>query len=66
MENFCILLERVGLLRLTQADTERVVKTIRRVEPQFAGFNEVKESKGARDRAQQEIFFAKTKWLWKS
>jgi len=56
MEDFCILLERVGLLRLSQADTERVVKTIRKVEPRFAGFNEVKESKGSRDRAQQEIF----------
>ena len=56
MEDFCILLERVGLLRLSQADTERVVKTIRKVEPRFASFNEVKESKGARDRAQQEIF----------
>lgn len=47
LEDFCILLERVGLLRLSQADTERVFKTIRRVEPRFAGFNEVKQSKGA-------------------
>ena len=61
MEDFCILLERVGLLRLSQADTERVVKTIRRVETRFAGFNEVKESKGARDRAQQEIFLYENK-----
>ena len=61
MEDFCILLERVGLLRLSQADTERVVKTIRKVEPRFSGFNEVKESKGARDRAQQEIFLYENK-----
>ena len=61
MEDFCILLERVGLLRLSQADTERVVKTICKVEPRFAGFNEVKESKGARDRAQQEIFLHENK-----
>ncbi len=61
MEDFCILLERVGLLRLSQADTERVVKTIRKVEPRFASFNEVKESKGARDRAQQEIFLHENK-----
>ena len=61
MEDFCILLERVGLLRLSQADTERVVKTIRKVEPRFASFDEVKESKGARDRAQQEIFLHENK-----
>ena len=46
---------------LSQADRKRVVKTIRRVEPRFAGFNEVKESKGARDRAQQEIFLYENK-----
>ena len=61
MEDFCILLERVGLLRLRQADTERVVKTIRKVEPRFSGFDEVKESTGARDRAQQEIFLNENK-----
>ena len=61
MEDFSCLLERVGLLRLTQADTERVVKTIRKVEPRFASFNEVKEAKGARHRAQQEIFLCENK-----
>ena len=48
-------------MRLSQADTERVVKTIRKVEPRFASFDEVKESKGARDRAQQEIFLHENK-----
>ena len=48
--------ERVGLLRYTQADTERVVKTIRKVEKRFCRFDEVKEASGKRDRAQQEIF----------
>ena len=66
MEDFCILLERVGLLRLSQADTERVVKTIRGVEPRFAGFNDLEECKGARDRAQQEISLYENKWLWNS
>ena len=61
MEDFSCLLERVGLLRLTQADTERVVKTIRKIEPRFPSFNEVKEAKGARDRAQQEIFLCENK-----
>lgn len=56
MEDFCVLLERVGLLRFTQADTERVVKTIRKVEKRFSNFNEVKEAAGKRDRALQEIF----------
>ena len=42
IEDFCILLERIGLLRLSQSDTERVVKTIRKVEPRSASFNEVK------------------------
>ena len=66
MEDFCILLDRVGLLRLSQADTERVAKTIRKVEPRFASFNEVKESKGTRDRAQQEIFLHENKVALKS
>ena len=61
MEDFCVLLERVGLLRLSQADTERVVKTIRKVEPRFGLFNEVMEAKGSRDRAQQEIFLYENK-----
>ena len=56
MEDFCVLLERAGLLRFTQADTERVVKTIRKVEKRFSNFNEVKEAAGKRDRALQEIF----------
>lgn len=51
-----MLLERVGLILKTQADTERVVKTIREVEPRFACFNEINEAKGKRDRANQEIF----------
>ena len=61
LEDFCVLLERVGLLRFTQADTERVVKVIRKVEPRFASYNEVKEDKGKRDRAQQEIFLHENK-----
>ena len=60
MEDFCILLERVGLLRLRQADTERL-ETIRKVEPRFSGFDEVKKSQGARDRAQQDIFLNENK-----
>ena len=61
LEDFCVLLERVGLLRFNQADTERVVKVIRKVEPRFASYNEVKEDKGKRDRAQQEIFLHENK-----
>ena len=40
------------------------MKTIRNdgnVEPRFAGFNKVKESKGTRDQAQQEIFLYENK-----
>ena len=56
MEDFCYLLERVGLLRYTQADTERVVKTFRKVEKRLNNLNEVKQAIGKRDRASQEIF----------
>ena len=52
----CTLLERVDLILKTQADTERVVKTIREVEDRFSNYNEVHEMKGKRDRANQEIF----------
>ena len=56
MESFCVLLERIGVILKTQADTERVVKVIRKVEGRFANFNEIDETKGKRDRANQEIF----------
>ena len=61
MEDFCVLLERVGLLRFSQADTERVVKVIRKVEPRFASYTEVKEANGKRDRALQEIYLHENK-----
>ena len=56
MSAFCVLLERVGLILKTQADTERVVKTIWEVEDRFSNYTEIHESKGKRDRAKQEIF----------
>ena len=56
MEDFCVLLERVGLILKTQADTERVVKIQRKIKCRFANYNEMKETKGKRDRANQEIF----------
>ena len=56
LHDFCCMLEHVGLIRFTQADTERVVKTQRKVEPRFAGYNEHKETAEKRDRAKQEIF----------
>jgi hypothetical protein len=56
MDAFCVLLERIGVILKTQADTERVVKVIRKVEGRFSNYNEVREAKGKRDRANQEIF----------
>ena len=47
--DFCTILEHVGLIRFTQSDTERVVKTQRKVEPRFAGYNGLKEAEGKRD-----------------
>ena len=54
--DFCYILSKIGLIRFIQSDTERVVKTVRKVEHRFAGFNEVKLDAGSRDRANQEIF----------
>ena len=70
MTAFYVLLERVGLILKTQSDTERVVKTIRKVEGRFANYNEAKESKGKRDCANQKIFFMKimldlVNFLWR-
>ena len=47
---------KIGLIRFTQSDTKRVVKTVRKTETRFAGYDEVKESEGKRDRAKQEVF----------
>ena len=40
----------------SNADTERKVKTVRKVEKRFYNFHEVKLAIGKRDRALQEIF----------
>ena len=56
IEDFCWVLSKIGLIRFTQSDTEMVVKTIRKVEGRFTGFDEVKLDAGKRDRANQEIF----------
>ena len=56
IQDFLWVLEKVGVIRLSSNDTERVVKTIRKTETRFAGYNETKEQEGKRDRANQEIF----------
>ena len=53
---FSWILSKIGLIRFTQSDTERGVKTIRKVENRFTAFNEVKLNSGKRDRANQEVF----------
>ena len=52
IEDFSWILSKIGLI----SDTERGVKTIRKVENRFTGFNEVKLNSGKRDRANQEVF----------
>jgi len=54
--DFTYLLAEVGLHKLSQSDTERDVKIVRRVEPRFSNFNETKLKNGKRDRCMQEIF----------
>ena len=56
IEDYGWVMGKIGLIWSTQSDTERVVKTVNKTETRFAGYDEVKESKGKRDRAKQEIF----------
>ena len=56
IEDYVWVMAKIGLIRFTQSDTERVVKTVRKTETRFAGYDEVKESEGKRDRAKQEVF----------
>ena len=58
---FTYLLSEVGLHKLSQSDTERVVKILRVVEPRFSGFDETKLQEGKRDRCMQEIFLRDNK-----
>ena len=58
---FTYLLSEVGLHKLSQSDTERVVKILRVVEPRFSGFDERKLQDGKRDRCMQEIFLRDNK-----
>ena len=43
-------------MRFSQVDTERCVKTIRKIEPRFVQYNESHENLGQCDRAKQEVF----------
>ena len=51
----------VGLEKLSQADTERVVKLQRKIEPRFSSFDETKLEAGKRDRCMQEMFLCDNK-----
>ena len=42
-------------------DTERVVKTIRKVERRFTNYTEINEQQRKRDRGKQEIFLHENK-----
>ena len=61
MEDFVWVLSKIGLLRFTQSDTERVNKTVDKIERRFASFNEVKEAEGKRDRTKEEVFLHENK-----
>ena len=56
IEDYVWVMAKIGLIRFTQSDTERVVKTVSKTETRFTGYDEVKESEGKRDRAKQEVF----------
>ena len=56
IEDFAWVLSKIGLLRFTQSDTERVNKTVDKVEKRFTKFNETKEAAGKRDRTKEEVF----------
>ena len=56
MPDFAWILSKIGLIRFMQSDTERVVKTVRKVEHRFASYNEIKLEQNKRDRANQEVF----------
>ena len=56
IEVYVWVMAKIGRIRFNQSDTERVVKTVRKTETRFAGYDQVKESEGKRDRAKQEIF----------
>ena len=60
-EDWAYLLSRVGLEKLSQADTERVVKLQRKIEPRFSSFDETKLEAGKRDRCMQEMFLCDNK-----
>ena len=60
-KEWAYLLSRVGIEKLSQACTERIVKLLRKIEPRFAGFNETKLALGKRDRCAQEVFLCDNK-----
>ena len=56
MTDFAWVLAKIGLLRFSQSDTERVNKTVDKIERRFTNFNESHEGDGKRDRTKEEVF----------
>ena len=56
MTDFAWVLAKIGLLRFSQSDTERVNKTVDKIERRFTNFNQSHEGNGKRDRTKEEVF----------
>ena len=56
MTDFAWVLSKIGLVRFTQSDTERVNKTVNKIEQRFTKFNETQDETGKRDRTKEEVF----------
>ena len=56
MKLIIYIIIKIGMIRFSQSNTEWVVKTIRKTDPSFTAYNEIKEKEGKRDRAGEEVF----------
>ena len=59
IEDYVWVVTKIGLIRFTQSDTERVVK---KTETRFAGYDEVKESEGNENVQSKKSFFARIRF----
>ena len=63
MEDLCFILSKIGLICFTQSDTERVVKTIRKTETRFAGYNEIRKARSSHGGNFSSWKSSPTQWI---
>ena len=64
IEDYVWVMAKIGLIRFTQSDTERVVKTVRKTETVLLVMKKSRRAKGREIVQRKKSFFERTKFRW--